>query len=210
MDGTRQVIISLESAKEWYKGDNLTLKNIALQAYTEQELNEVSWADIKTYEDACKALGIKTDIILHCDDDIARGHAMAIYRLNIIRKALNRGWKPSLISGEFCCPMIKFYKKYNDAKSAARNNDWKFCGEFEIEGISYYLVGGDYSRCDYGLSGFRCGSGVVFGNLGLLCCKSGEIARHMSKYFAREIFDAIYMQYNNYTWWVVEDDEKKI
>jgi hypothetical protein len=208
MSEPRQVIISLESAKEWYKGDNLTLKNIALQAYTEQELEGTSWENIKTYEDACEALGIKKDIILHCDDDIARGHAMAIYRLEIIRKALNEDWKPSLFSGEFCCPMIKFYKKYDDAKSTARNNDWKFCGKVEIEGSFYYMVGGSYISYINGLSCFGCDFGTINANLGLLCCKSGEIAQHMSKYFAKEIFDAIYMQYNNYIW--VEDDEEKI
>jgi hypothetical protein len=42
--------------------------------------------------------------------------------------------------------------------------------------------------------------GHVEPHLGLLSCKTKEIAEHMGKYFAKEIFDAVYGQFNNYKW----------
>lgn len=37
----RTLEITLEMAKEWYRGDNEVLKNLALQAFTETELKKI-------------------------------------------------------------------------------------------------------------------------------------------------------------------------
>lgn len=66
----------------------------------------------------------------------------------------------------------------------------------------YTLVGGDYYyNCD-GLANFSCGDGVVLPNLGLLGCKSREIAEHMSRYFSKEIFEAAYAHHVGAYQWV--------
>lgn len=43
----RNISISLEKAKEWYEGGNITLKQLALEAYSEEELKEeIAYSDI--------------------------------------------------------------------------------------------------------------------------------------------------------------------
>lgn len=36
----RNISISLEKAREWYEGGNITLKQLALEAYSEEELKK--------------------------------------------------------------------------------------------------------------------------------------------------------------------------
>jgi hypothetical protein len=190
----RNITLSLEKAREWYYDGGVDLKEIALQAFSEEELKTKSWENIKTFEDACDELDINPKVELDILNNIIFGKQfIALYKVNIIRQALNKDYKPSLVHGTVYYPWVRFYKSYDDAKSAVRNNDWKLCGKVEIEGTSCYLVGGDASGCDYGLGFFYFGFGGVDADLGLLCCESREIAQHMSKYFAKEIFDAIYI-----------------
>jgi hypothetical protein len=129
-------------------------------------------------------------------------HIIALYKLDVIRQALNKDYKPSLISGDFYYPGVRFYKSYEDAKEAVRKCGWTLCGKVKIEGTSYYLVGGCYDDSSNGLGFFCMGYGAVGASEGLLCCKSKEIAQHMSKYFAKEIFDAVYKWKGDY---VLED-----
>lgn len=43
---TRNIKVSLFKAKEWYISNNPTLKELALQAFTEKELNKPSYSEI--------------------------------------------------------------------------------------------------------------------------------------------------------------------
>ena len=43
---TRNIKVSLFKAKEWYISNNPTLKELALQAFTEKELNRLSYSEI--------------------------------------------------------------------------------------------------------------------------------------------------------------------
>ena len=43
---TRNIKVSLLKAKEWYISNNPTLKELALQAFTEKELNRLSYSEI--------------------------------------------------------------------------------------------------------------------------------------------------------------------
>lgn len=43
----RNISISLEKAREWYEGRNITLKQLALEAYSEEELKKkTTYSDI--------------------------------------------------------------------------------------------------------------------------------------------------------------------
>lgn len=42
----RFVTISFEKAKEWYKSNNSSLKEIALQAFTKEELEQIDLKEI--------------------------------------------------------------------------------------------------------------------------------------------------------------------
>lgn len=91
---TRNVTLTLEKAKEFYNSGNVALKEVALQAFTQEELTAPKYTDIKTFEDACKALGIETyrveyDLVRLSNAEGSLGeHLTAIYKLDIIRKAL--------------------------------------------------------------------------------------------------------------------------
>ena len=54
MEEKRNIQIDLTTAKEWYKGDNETLKKLALQAFTEEELTKVELP--KTFEEYLSTL----------------------------------------------------------------------------------------------------------------------------------------------------------
>ena len=43
---TRNIKVSLLKAKEWYISNNPTLRELALQAFTEKELNRLSYSEI--------------------------------------------------------------------------------------------------------------------------------------------------------------------
>ena len=202
---TRNVTLTLEKAKEFYNSGNAALREVALQAFTVEELKSVNFWEIKTFEDACKVLGLdKGDV--ECDinrlsqvEGNLGNHLIAIYKLDIIRKALNGAdWKPKMIEGNIYYGWVRFYipnKKPSDMKTIAA---------FKADGQKYLLVGGfaDYGYRD-GLGYFSSGSGYGASGavLGLLCCKSSEIAQYMSEQFSKIIFDACYAQHiGSYEW----------
>lgn len=203
---TRNVTLTLEKAKEFYNSGNAALKEVALQAFTQEELTTPKYTDIKTFEDAVKALGMDLDNVL-CDISYMENvegnlgkHLIAIYKLDIIRKALNGAdWNPKMDEGDIYYGWVRFYKKSSDVPS-----DKKIIGNFIADGQKYLLVGGFRScGCCGGLSNFyaRFGYGSSIAYLGLLCCKSAEIAKYMSEQFGKIIFDACYAQHiGAYKW----------
>ena len=208
---TRNVALTLEKAKEFYNSGNAALMEVALQAYTEGELTTPKFTDIMTFGDAIKALGLnKYDVEIDLEEFNCQSfegntskHLKAIYKLDIIRKALNGTyWKPSLVEGKVYYPFVKFYPA-NKAKDAVNRNRWKLGPSFIADGEKYTLVGGGYYCWGApGVGNFLEGAGHVNAFAGLLCCKSEEIAQHMSRYFMKEIFEAIYAQHIGMYEWV--------
>lgn len=203
---TRNVTLTLQKAKEFYNSGNAALKEVALQAFTKEELTTPKYTDIKTFEDACKALGMDMSKVewdlsnLTCLEGGLGEHLTAIYKLDIIRKALNGAdWKPKMTEGDIYYGWVRFYKKSSNVPS-----DKKIIGNFIADGQKYLLVGGfGDCRCSVGLGSFDSGYGYGSSNahLGLLCCKSAEIAQYMSEQFGKIIFDACYAQHiGAYKW----------
>lgn len=189
----RNVKISLEKAREWYYSDNESLKEVALQAFKESELIVNSWENIKTFEDACRVLGINPNIV----DLIFDANLQNMYKLQIIRRVLNADWEPKLHTGIIYYPWIRYYPKnikYDSSYTPIA--DFKTKEDNKV----YTLVGGDYAYNNCGLGYFWHGFGVAYISHGLLGCKSREIAKYFSITFGKLIFDIIYGQYNNYTW----------
>ena len=196
---TRNVTLTLEKAKEFYNSGNAALMEVALQAFTKEELTIPEWQNIKTFEDACIAIGMNLDNVIYDISHIGAvegnlgKHLTAIYKLDIIRKALNGDWKPSLVKGKVYYPFVEFYLA-SKVKEATNSNRWRLGPSFMADGKKYTLFSSGYSYC--------CGYGVVSVNAGLLGCKSAEIAWHMSKYFMKEIFEAVYAQHIGMYEWV--------
>ena len=203
---TRNVTLTLQKAKEFYNSSNAALKEVALQAFTQEELTTPKYTDIKTFKDAVKALGMDLKDVLYnirhmdtVEDGIGK-HLKAIYKLDIIRKALNGAdWKPKMTKGDIYYGWVRFYENPSNIPS-----DKKIIGNFIADGQKYLLVGGFKGYgCNDGLGNFYSGCGYCDwnANLGLLCCKSAEIAQYMSEQFGKIIFDACYAQHiGTYKW----------
>lgn len=206
---TRNITLTLDKAREWYYSGSVELREVALQAYTKEELTIPEYTKIKTFEDACKALGLNMNFVNFtlCNMKNIEGgfgkHLTAIYKIDIIRKALNGDWKPSLVEGKLYYPFIRFYPA-NKAKNIAAMNGRKIGPSFIADSKEYTLVGKCASSDgEGGLAKFseNCEYGVVRSNKGLLGCKSKAIAEHMSRYFMKEIFEASFTQHiGTYTW----------
>lgn len=202
---TRNVTLTLEKAKEFYNSGSADLREVALQAYTKDELEIPEWKNIKTFEDACAAIGLRNLPMYKANAyEVGIGkHLVAIYKLDIICKALNKDWKPSLVKGEVFYPLVRFYPDSREMRRELTSHGWKIGKSFITDGKKYVLTGGDYCSSNYlGLTGFSTGSGMVIPDMGLLGCKSREIAEHMSSYFSKEIFEATYAHHADTYQWV--------
>ena len=201
---TRNVEVSLAKAREWYKSNNKALKEVALKTHTKEELEGTDWKSITSFEDACDALGLsrKDELANVKKLSAISAHAAAIYKLDIVHKALNEGETPSLVSGNIYYPWVRFYPYSSrpDAQTLKKNN-WVLGETFVHGGSVYILVGGSSSNSyGYGIGYFCGGDGSVNTCGGLLYCKSRKIAQHMSRHFSRLIFDAVYSQYDFVYW----------
>ena len=198
----RNITITLEKAKEWYNSDNTSLKEVALQAFDEKELTIFDFTRIRTFKDACEALGLDYSIISIVAKDVATFSkaSAAMFQLNIIRKALNLGQdlhfaKDSKDSYFYypCNPLItKSSTYYNKELNLGK---MKIIGKVKSEGEEYFVLGGRayIGSCD-GLGVFYSddGVGVANANLGFLGCASEKIAQHFGKYFGMIITEAKY------------------
>ena len=204
---TRNVTLTLQKAKEFYNSGNDALKEVALQAFTKKELTTPEYTSIKTFEDACAALRMDINKVardlnnLTCLEGGLGEHLRAIYKLDIIRKALNgTDWKPKMDKGNIYYGWVRFYKKSSDIPS-----NKKIVGNFIADGQKYILVGGFKTRGYFdGLGAFYYGWGYGGSDAhsGLLCCKSAEIAQYMSEQFGKLIFDACYTHHVGLYQWI--------
>lgn len=202
----RNIKITLEKAKEWYNSNNESLKDMALQAFSEKELTafDFDFTRIRTFKDACKALDLDYDDIFDTIINIRGfGHSnasAAMFKLNIIRKAINLGRDLHLTKGPedsyIYYPYNPFVTKsstYHDKE--VNSGNMEVIGKIKNEGEEYNVLGGDahYGGND-GLSVFDSYSGMSRANadIGFLGCASKEIAQHFGKYFGMTITEAKY------------------
>lgn len=199
----RNITITLEKAKEWYYSNNNQLKEIALQAFDKDELLS-SFKDITTFKKACEVLNIHYEvasIIINKDIAMVSKASAAMFKLNIIRKALNLGQdlylakdpKDSYIycpHNPFVTRSCAFYVK------ELNSHKMEIIGRIKNKGIEYNVLGGSatvYGN-SAGLGDFDASFGVGLADacLGFLGCASEEIARHFGKYFGMLITEAKY------------------
>ena len=197
----RNITVTLEKAKEWYNSGNATLKAIALQAFDKEELI-YNFKDIKTLENACEALGLDYSIISIVAKDIATFSkaSAAMFKLNIIRKALNLGQDLHLTKD----PEDSYiYYPYNPFvtensthyKSELNSGKMEVIGKIKSKREEYNVLGGNAGTGGIaGLGNFRSrnGMGDAFASVGFLGCANKEIAQHFGKYFGMLITEAKY------------------
>ena len=194
--------ISIDMAREWYNSGNETLRKLALECYSVDELKVVSFEEIKTFEDAVNVLNLNIDdvyITINRLEKISKASA-AMFKLNIIRKALNldqdlrltKNPKDSYIyypHNPFVTKSSTYYKSEIDS------GKMEVIGKIKSEGEKYNVLGGDATFGGYaGLGYFYYFDGVghADADIGFLGCASREIAQHFGKYFGMLITEAKY------------------
>ena len=197
----RNITITLDKAKEWFNSGNATLKEIALQAFDENEL-ECNYKDITTFKKACEALGLNYDIISIVAKDVATFSkaSSAMFKLNIIRKALNLGQDLHLTRDPKGFTLYYPYNPLTNKSSDYYNSElnagrMKVIGKIKSEGEEYNVLGGRaFFSGSAGLGGFSSGNGVgrTYPNIGFLGCANEDIAQHFGKYFGMLITEAKY------------------
>lgn len=200
MEG-RNITVTLNKAKEWFSSGNATLKEIALQAFDKDELT-YNFKNITTFKKACEALGLNYDDMFYITRNIATisKASAAMFKLNIIRKALNLGQDLNLTKDPedsyIYYPYNPFVTKSSTYyKSEIDSGKMEVIGKIKSEGEEYDVLGGDTDGGGYaGLGYFRSDTGVgdAYAYFGFLGCASRKIAKHFGKYFGMLITTAKY------------------
>lgn len=203
----RNISVSLTQAQAWYNSDNATLKELALQSFSEEELNAFDYTKITTFKDAllctCKFNYCEYNSIVETVNRLkvmSRASA-AMFMLNIIRKVLNTGYDLHLTKNAegqnyTWYPYFRFVTKdstyYNNE---LKSGEYKKLGEITSEGVTYDVLGG------YALNGSRAGLGYFLSSngvgyadtdFGFLGCATEEIAKHFGLYFGMLVMEAMY------------------
>lgn len=201
----RNVTVTLSKAREWFNSGNATLREVALQAFSEEELSPFDFTKIKTFRDALNALdysGYDMQKIMDKAKNISyysRASA-AMIKLNIIRKALNLGQDLHLVKNQEDSPVYYPYNPFMTKSSSYYNNEivsdkMEIIGKIKSEGEEYYVLGGcaNNSRC----ASLSCFSSIFSisnapAHIGFIGCATKEIAEHFGKHFGMLITEAKY------------------
>ena len=202
METHKKIDLTLDEARELYKGGNKTVKEFVLRVFSEDELSENYFTKIKSFEDAMTVLGMSVDdgnAIVSTIKETSKASA-AMYKLNIIRKALNLGQDLHLTKNPedsyIYYPYNPFVTKSSTYyESDINSGEVEIIGKFKSEGKEYNVLGGDASNGGIaGLGSFYSNHGVGLSNatIGFIGCASEEIASHFGKYFGMLITEAKY------------------
>lgn len=134
---------------------------------------------IKTYEDARDYLGYVES-------------ANSLAKLQTILDALNEKHKFNLLTGTIWYPWVRFFRMKSVPK------DTEVIGHFRYQGEEFALVGGSAdigsgAGLGYFASGFDVGNAIS--DVGMLACKSEEIAKYVSTQFGKLVFDACFVRH---------------
>ena len=213
MEMHKKIDVSLDEAKEWFNSGNATLKEIVLKAFSKDELI-YNFKDITTFKKACEALGLNYDYMFYITKNIATisKASAAMFKLNIIRKALNLGQDLHLIKNPEDSYIYYPYNPFVTKNSTYYKSNINLCkmeiiGKFKCEGEEYNILSGRAfdSGGLAGLGGFYSNDnvGYVSANIGFLGCANKEIAKHLGKHFGMLITEAKYGDLDGFE--IIED-----
>ena len=199
LDITEQkVMAAIEAA-----GDNEPLKNAIKALFSVKEAVKPTIDDyttIKTYEDACEALGISPISTTEHDDDndvvqtdtehyVFPKHLVALYKLETISKALWGKWqpKPDAKGGEYY--YYPWFALWTDEEIKREADD------FKKKGALLAAYAGDGSHAGFGYLGAAYRSSHAGASLGFRLCQETE---EKAMYFGRQFIDlwAEYLRFN--------------
>lgn len=197
----RNVTVTLNKAKEWFNSGNATLREVALQAFDKDELT-YNFKNITTFKKACEALDLNYDDMFYITKNIATisKASAAMFKLNIIRKALNLSQDLHLTKDPENSYIYYPYNPFVTKSSTYYNSNvnsgkMKVIGKIKSEGEEYNVLGGAASDGGHAGSGYfdsYDGVGYAYAAFGFLGCANEEIAQHLGKYFGMLITEAKY------------------
>lgn len=144
-------------------------------------------ARVQTYEDACKIMS--RDVYGNVPANFS---VDALRKLHVILDALNEGHKFNLLTRTVWYPWVRFFRMKSVPKDA------EVIGHFRYQGEKFALVGGraaDGGHAGLGYFYSSAGVGYAVSNVGLLACKSEEIAKYVSTQFGKLVFDACFARH---------------
>ena len=199
MENNTTINVTLDEAREWYNSGNETLKELALKCFPLRKLNTHNFENIKTFEDAVNELGKDIEhanFIVNVLEHQSKASA-AMYKLNIVRKALNLEQDLHLTKDPEKSYIYHPYNPFAAKDSADFRNKHKFSkleiiGKIKIKKEEHYVLGGGSNIGGYTVLGdwdYYNGIGYVTAAIGLGCA-SEEIAQHLSRYFGMLITEA--------------------
>ena len=146
-------------------------------------------ARVQTYEDACKIMS--RDVYGNVPANFS---VDALRKLHVILDALNEGRKFNLLTGTVWYPWVRFFRMKSVPKDA------EVIGHFSYQGEKFALVGGCAFNGSY--AGLGCfysnfGVGCAYSHVGMLACKSEEIAEYVSTQFGKLVFEACFARHFN-------------
>ena len=214
MENNTTINVTLDEAREWYNSGNETLKELALKCFPLRKLNTHNFENIKTFEDAVNELGKDIEhanFIVNVLEHQSKASA-AMYKLNIVRKALNLGQDLHLTKDPedsyIYYPYNPFVTKSSTYYKSDINSDkMEVIGKIKSEGTLYDVLGG-YALNGGGNAGLGYfyswnGMGDAFAAFGFIGCANKEIAKHLGKYFGMLITEAKYGDLDGFE--VIED-----
>lgn len=195
------ITVTLDKAREWYNSGNESLKEIALQAFSENEL-KFNFRSIKSLKDACKALDLKYSDVVFTASAIEKfsKDSAALFKLSFIRKALNLGQDLHLTenpdSSYIYYPNVVFVSEDSTFFSMEiKSGKMEIIGKIKSDGNIYNVLGGDAIDNGFdGLGQFYITEGVGYTGAdgGFFGCATKDIAKHFGKYFGMLITEAKY------------------
>lgn len=141
---------------------------------------------IKSFTDATNEMGVCLATYMRENQSIE-----SLSRLQLIIDALNEGHKFNLLTGTVWYPWVRFFRMKSVPKDA------EVIGHFRYQGEKFALVGSADTGGGAGLGFFFSYNGVgnANSNVGMLACKSEEIAKYVSTQFGKLVFDACFARH---------------
>jgi len=117
MNTTRNITVSLTQAREWYCGDNAALKTLALQAFSESELNVPSIGEIietllGNYEYRKNITSVQHTQLVALKSR-SNGNISAPKMLRVIAQYFNNGWRKTIGNTGYFFHQKTGYDSYN-------------------------------------------------------------------------------------------------
>lgn len=173
--------IKKEKVVNAYKAGDNSVKNVLREMFPGIDFEASTTADnrpvtdrIKTFEDACAAIGIAPEQFEEQYGE-APAHLQAYLKLDIICQALNEGWEPEFTEGEW--RWYPWHFLWTEDELSSKDEDWKRSNAL--------IPTGDYVT-EY--AGFACAYSVyatsgAAANFGFRLCLKNEV---LSDYCGRQ------------------------